>query len=190
MIARLPSGCAHGLDHLVSAIQRVVRRRCDVRPVRFDIRQVQAPRLRALLGDEVDGAVGGVDGFRMQFGDTCWQVGVAHFPATEDFAVCTFASVGPVVPGVTAFVAKAAQVMGVRRRVALVVKQRIIREDPVVTKVRLEADFIQRCSLLAGRVDGQPLQGVDVRRGVGFADQRGANAVGAQVVADSQLFQR
>ena len=80
--------------------------------------------------------------------------------------------------------------MGVGRGLAFVIEQRVVGEDAVVAEIRLEADFVQHLGLLAERVDGQPLQGIQIGRGVGLAHQRGADAVGAQVVADGQFFQR
>ncbi|MNN47113.1 hypothetical protein D3C81_1615190 [compost metagenome] len=80
--------------------------------------------------------------------------------------------------------------VGVGRGFAFVVEQRIVGEDPVMPKKWLEADFVQHRSLIAERVDGQPLQGIEIGRGVGLAHQRGTYAMGPQVVTDGQFFQR
>src|SRR5476651_1924794 len=100
--------------------------------MRLDIRQVQAPWLLALFADEVDGAVGGVDRFRVLFRYSRRQMGVAHLPAAEDLAVFAFGGVGPVMPGVCAVIAKVAQVMGVGRRLAFIGEQRVIGVDAVM----------------------------------------------------------
>jgi hypothetical protein len=83
-----------------------------------------------------------------------------------------------------------AQVMGIGCRFTLIVEQRVVRKETVVANVRLKSDFVQRFGVFAIRVDCQPLQGIHVGCGVGLANQRGADAKGAQVVADGQLFQR
>lgn len=80
--------------------------------------------------------------------------------------------------------------MGVRRGFAFLIEDRVVREDPVVAKIGFETDLVQRVRLIAVRVDGQPLQRIQIGRGVGLAHQRGANAMRAQIVADGQLFQR
>ena len=145
---------------------------------------MQAPRLFTLLVDKVDGAVGGVDGLRMFFGHPCGFAGVAHMPAAEHFAVLTFGGVGPFVPRVAAVVAVITQVLGVGRGLALILEQRAVGVDAVVTQIRIETDLIEWLGLGTVGVDLQALQGLKVRRGVGLAHQCGADAMGAQVVSD------
>lgn len=87
---------------------------------------------------------------------------MTHFPAAEDFAVLAFGGIGPVVPGVAPVETLLAQVMGVRRGFAFVVEQRVVGEDPVVAKVRFEADLVERLGLRAVGVDRQTLQGIDM----------------------------
>lgn len=93
-------------------------------------------------------------------------------------------------PGVVAGEAEAPQVVGVGRAFALVGEGRVIRVDPVIAVVGLEAGFGEGRAARASRIDAEPPHAFQVGRGVGLADQRGADSRGAQVVAQGQLLQR
>ena len=93
-------------------------------------------------------------------------------------------------PRVAAVVAVITQVLGVGRGLALILEQRAVGIDAVVTQIRVEANLIERLGLGTVGVYLQALQGLKVRRGVGLAHQGGADAVGAQVVTDCQFFER
>ena len=67
---------------------------------------------------------------------------------------------------------------------------RVIRVDPVIAVVGLEAGFGEGRAARAGRIDAEPPHAFQVGRGVCLADQRGADSRGAQVVAQGQLLQR
>ncbi|MOA30132.1 hypothetical protein D3C78_1511930 [compost metagenome] len=102
----------HG-QALVSGIALVVRGRRHVRPVRFDVAQVQHPGLAAAPLHEVQRLVRHERGLGMRFGHARRQVHVAHVPPADDLAAGVHARDHVVGPRVRAVVAVAAQERGI-----------------------------------------------------------------------------
>ena len=78
---------AHRRKHVLAPVHRVVRRGDDVRPVRLDVAQVQAPRRLARLLDELDGAGRRIRRLAVRLVDPRRPIRVLHQPSGQDLPV-------------------------------------------------------------------------------------------------------
>ena len=86
-------------------IEGVVGRRRHIGPMRFDIRQVQAPPLIAGVVDKGQSPVGHISGFGMFLGHPRRQAGMAHGPTGDHLAVGVGGRIGEIMPRIVGDIA-------------------------------------------------------------------------------------
>ena len=176
----------HRRDDLVMAVHVVIGRRHDIGPVRLDIGQVQQERFITLFFHEFNRPAGHVGRFGILFPDAGGQMVIAEIPARQDFAVGAFGRIGPVMPRIVAVIALRFQVpvIGVVRI------DQLVGPQPVIAFHRLQPAFGGEHAELGELVDTEPRHAFGVGLHMGFADERAAQALGADEITDIALADR
>ncbi len=164
---------------IAPAIERVIGRRREIRPVRLDVRQMQHPRRLPLRPDPVERAVGEVRGLGVRLLHARRQMGVAHLPARDDVPAVVRRD-HEVAPRVGARVP-------VRPQIVAVAGLRTGRQMSVVTLDRREAARAQQRAALRLGLDAEARQCGGVGQHVALAGERGDPPPCAQVVAECVL---
>ncbi len=148
---------------------------------------MQAPGLVAGLGDEIHGAPRHVGRLGILFPDAGRLAGVAHGPAGGEAVALAGGGVGPVVPGVVAAIALVVEVAVVARDLRIVAPVGAEPVQAVVALVGVEAALGDAHADDGAGIDAEPLHALRVGAHVRLADEHGAHAQRAQVVAERHL---
>ena len=172
----------HRGQDVVPAVQVVVRGGDDVRPVRLDVAQVQAPRRVARLLDELDGAGRRVGGLAVRLLDAGRPVRVLHQPPGKDLPVVSLRGVGPLLPGVGPVVAEPPEVLLVVAWLLTHARMEAVEPVPDVESALGDA----RAHHALG-VEAEPRHPLEVGLHVGLPAEHGLHPEGTQVVPEGHL---
>ena len=145
----------------------MVRGRGNVRPVGFDVTQMQAPGLIPELIDPIHGPVGHVCSFRVFLVNPGRKVRMAHLPATEDFSVGSLNGIGSSMPWILAFIPMFPEVPVISHfRIG-----RLIRMQPIILFPGFKTTFAEQDSPGRFWIDADPLNPLMIRAEMRLACQ-------------------
>ena len=174
-----------GFQNRFRTIKPMVRGWGNVRPVGFDVTQMQAPGLIPELIDPIHGPVGHVCSFRVFLVNPGRKVRMAHLPATEDFSVGSLNGIGSSMPWILAFIPMFPEVPVISHfRIG-----RLIRMQPIILFPGFKTTFAEQDSPGRFWIDADPLHPLMIRAEMRLACQTDPCPERSEVIPEGPFLQ-